>query len=172
MKNKICIVCGRNFERPRNVSYKNYEKRRFCSLKCFGATTRKNRLCPLCKKPVQNRNNKKYCSWNCAKLRPELRRKKGDHQSWKGGRSIDPSGYVRVRIYEENPYYSMRLQHGYVQEHRLVMAEMMGRPLEDYETVHHKNGIRDDNRKENLELRTGRHGKGATKHCLTCTCKQ
>lgn len=91
-----------------------------------------------------------------------------EHSQWIGGRLNAGQGYVRQWIDEEDPMASMRDHQGYVREHRLVKARAIGRPLLDSETVHHVNGVRNDNRDENLELRSGPHGKGQRLCCLDC----
>lgn len=61
---------------------------------------------------------------------------------WKGGKCKDSHGYIR--IYQGNGKYCG--------EHRLVMEKFLGRVLKSWEIVHHANGIKDDNRIENLIL--------------------
>ena len=63
-----------------------------------------------------------------------------------GSRSYDHDGYVVVKVAKGTRNRNWR------KEHRLVMERHLGRELRPEENVHHKNGIRDDNRLDNLEL--------------------
>lgn len=59
-----------------------------------------------------------------------------------------------------NGYVLIKVGTNYLAEHRVVMEKMLGRPLVKGESVHHKNGVRDDNSPENLELWIGPTRKG------------
>ncbi|MCX6575358.1 MAG: HNH endonuclease [Candidatus Aminicenantes bacterium] len=68
--------------------------------------------------------------------------------NWKGGINHTHLGYIE-RLCPNHPNANSL---GYVSEHRLVMESHLGRTLLPTEVVHHINGIRDDNRIENLML--------------------
>lgn len=68
-----------------------------------------------------------------------------------------PEGYIKIKN-REHPNSDKK--RGCISEHSFVMSQYLGRPLTTKETVHHKNGIRDDNRIENLELWDSKHPPG------------
>jgi hypothetical protein len=70
--------------------------------------------------------------------------------NWRGGRTKHHAGYLMIH----RPGHPRGGEKGYVFEHILVMEGILGRHLAVDETVHHRNGIRDDNRSSNLELWT------------------
>lgn len=114
--------------------------------------------CPDCGKEqwVFLRNGKPQnarCASCAGKVAAGKRNQVGDrHPRWKGGRIVNQFAYVEVKLSHDSPYFAMAGKDGYVYEHRLVMAQHLGRCLVKAEEVHHVNGDKHDNRIENLEL--------------------
>lgn len=76
------------------------------------------------------------------------------NHNWKGGQALSTEGYI---LTHQRGHPNANKQ-GYIYEHRYVMEQHLGRYLETWEVVHHKNKIKTDNRISNLELMTkGKH---------------
>jgi hypothetical protein len=94
--------------------------------------------CPYCGKLIQRES--KACR--------KCNRQGARNNRWKGGRSVNQEGYVLVWF----PSHPDADPNGYILEHRLVMAQSLGRPLSSEEVVHHIDGDRSNNLIGNLKL--------------------
>ncbi len=141
-----------DIERGTNLGYKSCSQNRYIWLACPDCGRERWVMLSRCKSGPTPK-----CRFCSAKRNAAKRDFKGaKNNQWKGGRRYDKShGYIEIWIPADSPYISMvKGRHGRqsLWEHRLVMAEFLGRPLESWEVVHHLNGIRTDNRIENLAL--------------------
>jgi hypothetical protein len=140
MINKKCIVCKKNYK----VNSYRDKITKYCSRKCKGK---------MMSKMLKGRPSKiKGRHWKC-KLSEEAKRKKriwfGEKSwNWKGGKRLINE---YVYIYKPN-YYPFHRATKYIAEHRFVMESKLKRFLTTNEIVHHINGIKNDNRPENLRL--------------------
>ena len=151
-----------------------------------GRTRAEERMCEVCGTPFRAIRSKpvRTCSRVCGQAWrrshpeavPEGRRSQylggARHTRYGTGKTIR-RGYVLVFMPD---HHSIRpeTKRKYVLEHRLVMEQVLGRPLRSTERVHHLNGDTQDNRPENLELWEIGHPPGQRveekPHCPTCTC--
>lgn len=152
----ICEHCGKGFERFKG----NERERSFCSRDCYlrsdyhrqivgEANGRRNpdaRVTAPCEhcgtrveRYVSSRGAQIFCSRGC-------------HNAYRRARQrsyLTDAGYVLIFVGRDHPGST---QSGHILEHRKVMQEHLGRELERHENVHHINGVKHDNRIENLEL--------------------
>jgi hypothetical protein len=153
-----CERCGHRFNRPAS----RVKDHAFCSRACYFASeiptanaikatrTRypdgglRDISCAQCATVFQRfksqlRTGPMFCSRSCQKAFAVAA----------PIRQLTSGGYVKVFVGKGAAGATMT---GHILEHRLVMQAHLGRALRDAENVHHVNGVRNDNRLENLEL--------------------
>lgn len=145
-----CEVCGVHVRRRRSPSTVKTAPR-FCSQQCngigrtgtgAGPTPNHSFVCEICgveclvyRSP--SAHGPRFCSVQCT----GAAQRGSANPAYVNGRHVDKMGYMRVRVGGH-----------YVLEHRLIMEQIIGRPLTRVEVVHHRNRDRLDNRIENLQL--------------------
>lgn len=155
-KTRTCPICGKSFVARSVTTHKVT-----CGPECADKYRRKPRAnCLICGKPC-NRRLSTYCSRTCLMTG---RNRKGEKRR--------PDGFIRPG---GNGYMAIKVNGRWMMQHRHVMEQSLGRPLEKHERVHHKNGNRADNRPENLELWKVKKKdpagiRSADYHCPGCRC--
>lgn len=178
-----CENCGKGFTMMQSY-LTAYQKKfghdpMYCSMACSTEGRRKTSeakntfTCENCGKTQSRRRKEggrlymeqKYCDHKC-KVEAQM---KAAHERFKSGaygRHIKRNGYVWISV--------PALANGGVKremlEHRYVMEQHLGRALQPGETIHHRDGDRQNNKIENLELHVSNHGPGQEIHDVIAWC--
>lgn len=120
---KACCICGNEFK----TKPSHWERRKTCSKHC---------------------DNKRREQVYRGERNPNFGNRGEKSPLFKGGRKTNSRGYIMVY----QPGHPNSEKNGYVLEHRYVMSEHLGRPLEDWEIVHHKDHNKTNNHISNLEI--------------------
>ena len=143
-----CQYCHKSFNPKRDRKIQKY-----CSYKCLNGA---KKLLPIhCKrcdvifKPKLSKNI--YCSVSCAGKSAPVTLKGALNPKWKGGIHRRITGATRK---QPTGYIEVWNGHRWIGQHRMFMEVQLNRPLTDNEQVHHINGVRNDNRIDNLVVLT------------------
>jgi len=141
---KYCNLCQNEIKRENFRGTWEWQRSKYCSKSCYLLAHKQKtetRVCPNCQTTfeIQKSSKQKICTQSCAY--------KGNRKY--GTKYITTQGYVAIKTHSERADSS-----GYGLEHRVLMEKQTGKFLSTNEQVHHINGIKTDNRIENLIVLT------------------
>lgn len=151
--NAVCEWCGQPFHvKPSALSHT-----RFCSKACFDSAQFKGQEVPCanCGQPVKVSpsliRERNFCGNECRLAWLSIRAK--TEINVPGHTKGHKAPHLTALNIERNPKLALEadaVNRGRYTDHRRIMEQHLGRKLEPWEDVHHKNGIHSDNRIENL----------------------